>query len=341
LAKPRTNRLIRWRGLVQLLFAAASNSFVTGFLAGKIYQGDLKKLCAPGLNCYSCPGALLSCPIGSLQAVLTSRAFSITLYVTGLLLVFGATMGRFVCGFLCPFGMIQEWLYRIPFPWKKKTFRGDKPLRRLKYLLLVVLVIALPTLVKDAAGSGSPTFCKYVCPAGTLEAAIPLVLLNPGGPGVSAPPPVALPGIPGLPALPELRIEIASSQPVYETGPLFTWKMLILVAVVLLSVMVWRPFCRYLCPLGAIYGLMNPVSLYRLRMEQDLCIHCGKCNRSCKMALEPERRQNEAECVRCGDCVKACPTGALTMGFTQRKPRAAEPGLPLEPTDPQAKGRNL
>lgn len=333
--------MIRWRGLVQLLFAAASNSFVTGFLAGKIYQGDLKKLCAPGLNCYSCPGALLSCPIGSLQAVLTSRAFNITLYVTGILLVFGATMGRFICGFLCPFGMIQEWLYRIPLPWKKKTFKGDKPLRRLKYLLLVVLVIALPMLVQDAAGSGSPTFCKYVCPAGTLEAAIPLVVLNPGGPAVSAPSAASMPGLPGLPALPGLQIDFAPNQSVYQTGLLFYWKIFILVAVVLLSIVIWRPFCRYLCPLGAIYGLMNPVSLYRLRMNQDLCIHCGKCNRSCNMALEPEHRQNEAECVRCGDCVKACPTGALTMGFFERKPRAVEPGLPLQPTGPQAKGRNL
>lgn len=340
MAKPKVNALIRWRGLVQLLFAAASNSFVTGFLAGKIYQGDLKKLCAPGLNCYSCPGALLSCPIGSLQAVLTSRSFNITLYVTGILLVFGATMGRFICGFLCPFGMIQEWLHRIPFPWKKKTFKGDKQLRRLKYLLLVVLVIALPMLVQDAAGSGSPTFCKYVCPAGTLEAAIPLVVLNPGGPAVSAPSAASMPGLPGLPALPGLQIDFAPNQSVYQTGLLFYWKIFILVAVVLLSIVIWRPFCRYLCPLGAIYGLMNPVSLYRLRMEQDLCIHCGKCNRSCKMALEPEHRQNEAECVRCGDCVKACPTGALSMGFTDRKPRAVEPG-PLQPAGPQAKGRNL
>ncbi len=341
MAKPKVSAMIRWRGLVQLLFAAASNSFVTGFLAGKIYQGDLKKLCAPGLNCYSCPGALLSCPIGSLQAVLTSRAFNITLYVTGILLVFGATMGRFICGFLCPFGMIQEWLYRIPLPWKKKTFKGDKPLRRLKYLLLVVLVIALPMLVQDAAGSGSPTFCKYVCPAGTLEAAIPLVVLNPGGPAVSAPSAASMPGLPGLPALPGLQIDFAPNQSVYQTGLLFYWKIFILVAVVLLSIVIWRPFCRYLCPLGAIYGLMNPVSLYRLRMNQDLCIHCGKCNRSCNMALEPEHRQNEAECVRCGDCVKACPTGALTMGFFERKPRAVEPGLPLQPTGPQAKGRNL
>lgn len=182
MAKPAISKHVSYRGIIQLLFAALTNSFVTGFLAGKIYQGDLKRVCAPGLNCYSCPGALLSCPIGSLQAVISSRAFNLSLYVGGFLLLIGATLGRFVCGFLCPFGMIQEWLYKIPFPFKKNHFKGDKPLRYLKYVVLAVLVILLPTFMVNDTGTGSPTFCKYVCPAGTLEGAIPLVLISGKGP---------------------------------------------------------------------------------------------------------------------------------------------------------------
>lgn len=294
---------IRGRGAVQLFFAGLSNSFVTGFVGGTIYKGPLKQLCAPGLNCYSCPGALLSCPIGALQAVIGARGFQLSLYVAGFLLAVGALLGRFVCGFLCPFGMIQEWLYRIPFPWKRNRWKGDRLLRYLKYLLLAVLVILLPMFLLNSLGVGSPTFCKYVCPAGTLEGAVPLVLLQGS--------------LPAQPAGP-LMLQ-ASAQPVYQTGLLFIWKMSLLVLVLLVSIVTWRPFCKYLCPLGAIYGLLNPVSLYRLRMDQSLCIHCGRCNKACRIALEPEHRQNETECVRCGDCVNACPTSALSMGFGDAK----------------------
>ena len=326
MAKPAISKHVSYRGIIQLLFAALTNSFVTGFLAGKIYQGDLKRVCAPGLNCYSCPGALLSCPIGSLQAVISSRAFNLSLYVGGFLLLIGATLGRFVCGFLCPFGMIQEWLYKIPFPFKKNHFKGDKPLRYLKYVVLAVLVILLPTFMVNDTGTGSPTFCKYVCPAGTLEGAIPLVLISGKGPAA----PLSSIAAPGLPkassnlALPPVQFNLPGSTalaPKYDIGLLFYWKMFILVMVVLSSIMNWRPFCKYLCPLGAIYGLMNPIALYRLRMDESLCIHCGRCAKACKTCLDPEHRQNEAECVRCGDCVKVCPTGALSLGFGDKKPQ--------------------
>lgn len=307
----RSRRLAPRRRIIQLAFAALSNSFVTGFAAGRIYQGDLKRLCAPGLNCYSCPGALLSCPIGSLQAVLGARGFQVSLYVFGLVLLFGALLGRMVCGFLCPFGMVQEWLHRIPFPWKiRKDFRGDRALRRLKYAVLLILVIGLPMALKGG-GTGSPAFCKYVCPAGTLEGGVPLVLLSGAAPAAPAPGPFqALPGFAD-----------AAARPVYQTGWLFGWKLALLALTLLASVLIYRPFCKYLCPLGAIYGLLNPVALYRLNMSEAACIHCGKCRRACQMALDPEHRRNEAECVRCGDCVDACPTGALSMGFTPRPSR--------------------
>lgn len=321
--KPPVKIHVRHRGLIQLFFAVLTNSFITGFIAGKIYKGDLKRVCAPGLNCYSCPGALLACPIGALQAVISSRAFNISLYVGGFLLLVGATLGRFVCGFLCPFGMIQEWLYKIPFPFKKNHFKGDRLLRYLKYVLLVVLVILLPTFMVNATGTGSPTFCKYVCPAGTLEGAIPLVLLSGSAPsqGVSSISVLGLPGASAELAFPQLQFDLPGNSlaPQYDIGFLFYWKMFILIAVVLLSVINWRPFCKYLCPLGAIYGLMNPISLYRLQMDESLCIHCHKCAKACKTCLDPEHKQNEAECVRCGDCVKVCPTGALSLGFGDKK----------------------
>ena len=111
---------------IQALWAFITNSHVTGFVTGKIYTGKLKNACVPGLNCYSCPGAVGACPIGSLQAVIGSWNFKMAYYVVGFLIFIGAMVGRLICGFLCPFGLIQDLLNKIPFPKKIRTFKGDK-----------------------------------------------------------------------------------------------------------------------------------------------------------------------------------------------------------------------
>ena len=166
------------RHKIQALWALLTNSYILGFVQGKIYRGNIKNLCVPGLNCYSCPGALGACPIGAMQAVIGNWNFKFAFYVTGFLFFVGALMGRFVCGWLCPFGLIQDLLYKIPFFKKIKTFYGDNVLRKLKYIILIIFVIILPMFLVDILGQGAPYFCKLICPAGTLEGGIPLVLLH-------------------------------------------------------------------------------------------------------------------------------------------------------------------
>jgi polyferredoxin len=259
-----------------------------GFAQGRIYKGRLKSICVPGLNCYSCPGAWASCPLGSLQAVLGSaRMFHVTLYVLGVLTIFGALLGRFVCGWLCPFGLIQELIYKIPFVRKIKTFYGDRTLRWFKYVLLAVLVIILPMFLVNISGNGTPYFCELVCPAGTLEGGIPLVLMN-------------------------KTLQSA-------VGFLYAWKVFILATVLVVSAIIYRPFCKYLCPLGAIYGLFNPASLYRLRVDETACTRCGTCTETCPMGVDVRNHPNGMECIRCGACEKACPAGAISMGFAAKR----------------------
>ena len=263
--------------MFRLAFTALSNGYLAGFAQGKIYTGSLKRFCVPGLNCYSCPGALGSCPIGSLQAVIGSRAFDFSFYVAGLLLMVGAVLGRFVCGWLCPFGLLQDLLHKIPFPRKLKKLPGDRWLKYLRYVTLVLFVILLPLLVVDIVGQGKPWFCEYICPSGTFMAGIPLAILNPGIRGA--------------------------------VGWLFDWKVLLLIIVVLLSVVVWRPFCRYLCPLGAIYGPFNKLALYRFKIDASRCTGCKACQRACKADIPVYEKPNSTECVRCGDCRRALPDG--------------------------------
>lgn len=256
------------------------NGYAVGYQRGRIFTGKSKMFCVPVLNCYSCPGALGACPIGSLQSVAGGHKFRISFYVLGLLMLFGLLLGRVVCGFLCPFGWLQDLLYKIPC--KKLTVpqKPDKYLRCVKYAVLVIFVILLPALVRNKYGMGTTWFCKYICPAGTLGAGVPLLLTNES-----------------------LRQAI---------GVLFQWKFTILVIVIVLSILTYRPFCKYLCPLGAFYALFNRFSLYRLKVDKEHCIDCKLCERTCKMGVEVTKNINSPECIRCGDCMEACPKDCIS-----------------------------
>ena len=276
------------RLIIQILFTGFTNSNFKGFIEGSIYRGPSKAYCVPGLNCYSCPGALGACPIGSMQAVLNSRNFSMSLYVGGFLTAVGGATGRLTCGYLCPFGLVQDLIHKIPIFKKKKNLAFEKYLRKLKYLVLLVFVIILPSFVKDIAGIGSPYFCKYICPSGTLLAGLPLAASNP-----------------------IIRGAI---------GGLFFFKLGILILIVVLAIKTYRPFCKYLCPLGAIYGFFNPIALYRFKIN-DSCISCNKCQSVCKLDINTAETPNSMECIRCGDCIKACPTGAIETSLKIKKAR--------------------
>lgn len=267
------------RLVTQACFAALSNGYVKGFAGGRIFEGKSKFLCVPGLNCYSCPGALTSCPIGSLQATLNAREYRLSLYVAGLLVVFGTILGRFVCGFLCPFGLVQDLLFKIPFVRKIRKIPGEKGLRWLRFIFLVIFVILLPMFVIDITGLGEPWFCKFICPAGTLEGGVPLVLLNGAMRGAA--------------------------------GFLFKWKLLILIITLLSSIVIYRPFCRYVCPLGAIYGIFNKISFYRIKIDTEKCTKCGACQKACKLDIPVWKNPDSMDCIRCGDCKSVCPQGAI------------------------------
>ena len=263
------------RTLIQIVAAVAQNAYIPGFLNGVIYQGKSKVLCVPGLNCYSCPGALGACPIGSLQAALGQRG-RFPAYVLGTLLLFGVVLGRLVCGFLCPFGLLQDLLSKVPLPKIRLPRWLDRPLRYLKYVILILLVVL-------AVLRAEPVFCKYLCPAGLLEAGLPLTGLNPQLSGMR--------------------------------GTLFYVKLAVALAIVLLSLFVYRPFCKYLCPLGAFYGLFNGAGFYRMRVEETKCVRCGKCQKACPMDVDVVKHPNSPECIRCGKCRDVCPNKAILGGF--------------------------
>lgn len=267
--KPKSRRIRRY---TQLMAAVLYNCHIRGFADGKIYKGDVKSVCVPGLNCYSCPGAVASCPLGSLQSSLVNARFRAPYYILGTLLLFGLFLGRVICGFLCPVGLIQELLHRIPSPkWKKG--RITRVLSYCKYVVLALFVIAVPLF------QYAPGFCKYICPAGTFEAGFPLVFKNKF-----------------------LRTML---------GRLFTIKVLLLVLILIGCVFCFRAFCRFLCPLGAIYSFFHPVAVFGIRVDSTKCTHCNACVRCCPMDI---RTVGDRECVHCGSCIDACPEQCIRYG---------------------------
>lgn len=263
----------RKRNVIQGIAALLQNANLKGFFTGDIYQGAGKNVCVPGLNCYSCPGAVGACPVGSLQNTLSSYRFQFPYYVVGLMIFFGALLGRAVCGFLCPFGWLQDLIHRIPFPYKVKTFKGDRPLRRLKYVVLLVMVLLLPSMIRF-----TPVYCKYLCPSGTLAG---------------------------------ILLSLSNTELFAVLGGRFLWKASILALILFLSLMLYRPFCKYLCPLGAFYAFFNRISVLRLSVNEQACIHCGKCAGACGMGVDPSHTPDSGECIRCGKCVSCCPVNAL------------------------------
>lgn len=288
-----SKQLSRFRGWIQAAATLLTNIHLPNFIKGGIYQGKGKAVCVPGLNCYSCPGAAGACPIGSFQAVVGSSKFRFSYYITGFLILLGVLLGRFICGFLCPFGWLQELLHKIPG--KKLSTKKLKPLTYLKYAILLLAVVLLPAIVVNDLGMGDPFFCKYICPQGVLEGAIPLAAVNEG-----------------------IRSAL---------GPLFNRKLIILIVVVVLSVLFYRPFCKWICPLGAFYALMNKVSLLGIKVDEHKCVSCGKCARVCKMDVDVTKTPNHTECIRCGKCITACPTDAIKFNYGFEMPKKITDGI--------------
>ncbi|MCL2698080.1 MAG: 4Fe-4S binding protein [Oscillospiraceae bacterium] len=265
------------RLLIQLCFFLFQNPLLANFMSGRIYQGELKKACTPGLNCYSCPAAVTSCPMGAMQLFLGGAKHSISLFVTGLLLSAGVVFGRLICGYVCPFGLFQDLLYKIK---TRKLILQLKYARYIKYAVLLFFVILLPYFIRcGLSGLGSPWFCEYICPAGTIFGAAPLLAAN----------------------------EFLRSMLSWR----FVLKALIAVAVIISSVFVFRIFCKVLCPLGAVYALFNRFAVFKMHCDKEKCISCGDCRKACHIRLDPAEKPNSPECVRCRECVSSCKSKAL------------------------------
>lgn len=290
------------RHLIQLLAVLLYSLDFRGIATLSVGRAPTKGLCAPGLHCYSCPGAIAACPIGALQQSLASASLPMMFYVGGTLLAFGALAGRTICGWACPFGFLQDLIDKAGRALRLPEMRKGAWSRRLSWLKYAMLGLALagPILTLSAQGLGKPLFCTFVCPAGTL-------------PGIA----------------------LVFSNPMLQSmvGTLFSWKVSVLLALVAAALFIYRPFCRFLCPLGALYGFFNRFCVLRYTVDPDACTKCGACVNVCRMDV---RHVGDRECIQCGVCRSSCEFNAIH--FSVRKPK--RPDAPSDANDGAAFSQN-
>ena len=173
-----------------------------------------------------------------------------------IILVIIAISGRVICSSLCPVGIIQELLYKIPFVKKFKKFKYDMYLQKIKYLIFILLIIL-----------------------------IPLVFIP--------------------------------NKDNWKTGMLIL-KISLFSLVFILSVIIYRPFCKYFCPFAIVLGAGNKISAYRFEVE-DNCNKCGFCSKNCDMNIIPFENPNSLECIRCNKCINKCPKKAIHVKEYKKK----------------------
>ncbi len=251
----------------------------------------LKNTAVPVLNCYACPLAAGACPIGAIQNFITTGQFPF--FLIGLLGFFGLMLGRYFCGYMCPFGFIQDLLSKI----SKKNIKLSFKTSYIKFYVLIIFVVILPFIFKE------PIFCK-ICPAGTLEAGIPIVASEYYKENFKKKAEKAKNKI----VFKKSKINMINpdlmnvSTILSMVGYFFFLKVLLLVFFMILSIFIKRPFCR-VCPLGAIYAVFNKINFFNNNViDNKSCTSCNLCSDKCPSGINPVEEIDSIECIKCNEC---------------------------------------
>ena len=293
-----------------------TNSYINAIWTKGLYEGPLRQICIPGLNCHSCPFSVLACPIGIMQSFLCNH--QIPFYLIGYIALIGILVGRAACGWICPFGWLQDMMFKI----KSRKFGIPKFLTHIKWVSLLLLTLLLPYFT-------AVHWFSKLCPYGALIGAIPWAVWNPINPVFQEP--VIAPG---------------------SYGFWFVVKMVILVGFLLWFVLAKRPFCRVACPMGLIFSWFNKISLLKieapkaqyssqetiaqttpqvinwltLEVPKAQCSGCKLCKSICPTDLDVPDEVESSACIKCLDCL-ACDhieaKFSFNYGFILKKRRQA------------------
>jgi polyferredoxin len=223
------------------------------------------------------------CPFGGLETALTllltgsfvQRVYWVAVLLALLTVVMTIIFGRAFCGFICPFGALQEGIRCVG---RKIGFRTDCELptqldHYLRYLKYLVLAWAI-YLSYTGSQLGFRPYDPYVA-----------------------------------------LMHFGQETETISIG------LIVLVAVLVAALFSKNLWCRYLCPLGAFYGLFNGLKIFAIRRDKGKCIDCGTCNRVCPHGIDIQHQENikDADCVSCLECVANCPVKCLTSSVGKKE----------------------
>ncbi len=228
-------------------------------------------------------------------------------------LIVGILLGRFLCGWICPFGFIQD---LIGFIKRKKMELSIRTQETMIYVKYAVLSIALFVSITFSITKLMGTHGNYESALGIFVKA-PFTTLSPGE---------TLFG-----ALPQMILNFAetvSGTPILEAlsgianvSPLFWVQLSIMIGILIFSAYVPRAWCRYFCPHAAIMAIMNKFSFIGLRRDPVKCTKgaCRRCVEVCPMNVRildlPWEKISDPECIYCLRCIDACPDKAITVKY--------------------------
>ncbi|OSM04426.1 4Fe-4S binding protein [Magnetofaba australis] len=203
--------------------------------------------------------------------------------------------GRFFCSWICPLGILNQfssWLFNRRRPVDQYKNNAYRPIFRLKYYILAGL------LILSAFGA---------LQIGLLD---PIALLTRSFT-------VSL-----YPAINQWGVGPYLNQPIFLGGALIS---ALLIVLILANRFITRYWCRVLCPLGALLGVMSLRAPFRIRRDVDKCTDCNKCLANCQGGCDPHAEHRVSECHACMNCIEDCPEGALHYGLPESRTSAAKP----------------
>ena len=292
----------------------AATWMLKGADAAKTLKARLHQIPGCTFHCYACPLATFACPIGVIASF--SAVHLIPLLAIGVIVVVGSLVGSMVCGWACPAGFMQDLLAKVPLP----KFRIPNWMGYGRYAVLIILVVTVPLIWgKD----DNPAFICRLCPVGGIEAAIPNALTSTAAADPAVTEDTEASPVAESAALSPEEIDAAAALAVADMPPdessvsISNLKITIIILFVAGALVMRRPWCTILCPLGGMLSLFNRVSILHLRFSRTGCTECNRCRTNCSYGVQLDKRINDTRCNRCLECT-VCPGIGLSIGRSGR-----------------------
>ncbi len=244
-------------------------------------------------------------PLLAITTAIASRVLFASFILASITIVITMVAGRFVCGWVCPLGSVHQFFSYI---FKKarllKPRKEDTSRSRLawKYLVLTAVFVASVFAV-DLVGFADPLSFLYR----SFSNAVVPVLAHVGAAFIG------LLYTLKLSAFGDAAAQFFTSLSLNQTYQQGFFLGVIFIGAVLLNISKERFWCRYLCPAGALLGLMARWNVPKVRIDMEKCIECNLCTLHCQTQANPfpNEEWRSPECVYCYTCAAICPTSAV------------------------------